>query len=204
MAPRICSPPRESPPPGALPRSRGGSSTATPPWSGCCGRPARCWWPKLSMVELAGGMGYDQANASWTGRVATPGSRRSGAAVARRGRARRSAAGLVGFAIGTETWGSITNPSGHCGVSGLRPTYGRVSRSGAMALAWTLDKIGPMARSAHDCALISTPSPAPTPTTPRHRPAVRLPARRHLRRPVQARHPQGRPEGGPARGPRQL
>jgi len=64
------------------------------------------------------------------------------------------AAGLVGFAIGTETMGSIVSPSSRCGVSGLRPTYGRVSRYGAMALCWSLDKIGPMCRSVEDCALV--------------------------------------------------
>jgi aspartyl-tRNA(Asn)/glutamyl-tRNA(Gln) amidotransferase subunit A len=60
----------------------------------------------------------------------------------------------VGFAIGSETSGSILTPSAFSGVSGLRPTYGRVSRHGAMALSWTLDKLGPMARTADDCALI--------------------------------------------------
>jgi aspartyl-tRNA(Asn)/glutamyl-tRNA(Gln) amidotransferase subunit A len=63
-------------------------------------------------------------------------------------------AALAGFAIGTETWGSIVCPSAYCGVSGLRPTYGRVSRHGAMALSFSMDKIGPMARSAEDCGLI--------------------------------------------------
>src|SRR5213075_2396773 len=58
------------------------------------------------------------------------------------------------FAIGSETWGSILSPAAYCGVTGLRPTYGRVSRHGAMALCWTLDKLGPMARSADDCALV--------------------------------------------------
>ena len=65
-----------------------------------------------------------------------------------------TAAGLVGFAIGTETMGSIVSPSSRCGVSGLRPTFGRVSRTGAMALCWSLDKIGPMCRSVEDCALV--------------------------------------------------
>ena len=65
-----------------------------------------------------------------------------------------TSAGLVGFAIGTETRGSIISPSVACGVTGLRPTYGRVSRHGAMALAWTMDKIGPMCRSVEDCALV--------------------------------------------------
>ena len=65
-----------------------------------------------------------------------------------------TAAGLVGFSIGTETGGSIVEPSGICGVTGLRPTYGRVSRHGFMALSWSLDKIGPMCRSVEDCALV--------------------------------------------------
>ncbi|MBU0741182.1 amidase [bacterium] len=63
-------------------------------------------------------------------------------------------AGLVPFAIGTETWGSIVSPSTRCGVTGLRPTFGRVSRAGAMALSWSMDKIGPMARCVEDCALV--------------------------------------------------
>ena len=65
-----------------------------------------------------------------------------------------TAAGLVGFSIGTETLGSIVEPSGICGVTGLRPTFGRVSRHGVMSLCWTLDKIGPMCRSVEDCALV--------------------------------------------------
>jgi aspartyl-tRNA(Asn)/glutamyl-tRNA(Gln) amidotransferase subunit A len=108
---------------------------------------------KLSMVELAGGFGYDEADASLTGPGRTPwtrgywsGGRSSGPAAV--------AAGLVGFAIGSETNGSIMNPSAFCGVSGLRPTFGRVSRYGAMALMWTSDKLGPMARSARDTGLI--------------------------------------------------
>src|SRR5205823_1350537 len=64
------------------------------------------------------------------------------------------AAGLVPFAIGSETSGSIITPAAYCGISGLRPTYGRVSRHGAMALCWTLDKLGPMCRSADDCGLV--------------------------------------------------
>src|SRR5207302_1803814 len=63
-------------------------------------------------------------------------------------------AGAVPFAIGSETWGSITTPSSYCGIAGLRPTYGRVSRRGAMALCWTLDKLGPMCRTADDCGLV--------------------------------------------------
>jgi Asp-tRNA(Asn)/Glu-tRNA(Gln) amidotransferase A subunit family amidase len=65
-----------------------------------------------------------------------------------------TAAGLVGFAIGTETLGSIVSPSNRCRVTGLRPTFGRVSRYGAMALSWSMDKIGPLCRSAEDCAIV--------------------------------------------------
>jgi Asp-tRNA(Asn)/Glu-tRNA(Gln) amidotransferase A subunit family amidase len=70
------------------------------------------------------------------------------------GSASATAAGLVPFAIGTETWGSIVSPSNRCGTTGLRPTFGRVSRYGAMALAWTMDKIGPICRNADDCAFV--------------------------------------------------
>jgi Asp-tRNA(Asn)/Glu-tRNA(Gln) amidotransferase A subunit family amidase len=72
------------------------------------------------------------------------------------GSAAATAGGLVGFAIGTETLGSIVSPSTRCGTTGLRPTFGRVSRYGAMALSWSMDKIGPIARSVEDCALIFT------------------------------------------------
>ncbi len=70
------------------------------------------------------------------------------------GSASATSAGLVGFSIGTETLGSIVSPSSRCGVVGLRPTYGRVSRYGAMALSWTMDKIGPICRSVEDCAIV--------------------------------------------------
>ncbi len=70
------------------------------------------------------------------------------------GSASATAAGLVAFAIGSETWGSIVSPSNRCGTSGLRPTFGRVSRHGAMALSWTMDKIGPICRSVEDCAIV--------------------------------------------------
>lgn len=70
------------------------------------------------------------------------------------GSASATAAGLVGYALGTETWGSIVSPSTVCGATGLRPTFGRVSRYGAMALAWTMDKIGPITRSVEDCATV--------------------------------------------------
>lgn len=70
------------------------------------------------------------------------------------GSASGTAAGLFGFAIGTETLGSVVSPCTRCGTTGLRPTFGRVSRYGAMALAWTMDKVGVIARSAQDCALV--------------------------------------------------
>ena len=72
-------------------------------------------------------------------------------------------AGLVPFAIGSETWGSIQFPAAFCGVTGLRPTYGRVSRHGAMALSWTMDKLGPLARTAEDCALVLAAIAGPDP-----------------------------------------
>ena len=65
-----------------------------------------------------------------------------------------TAAGLVGFAIGSETGGSIVSPSMRCGITGLRPTYGRVARTGAMTLCWSLDKLGPMTRSVEDAMLV--------------------------------------------------
>jgi Asp-tRNA(Asn)/Glu-tRNA(Gln) amidotransferase A subunit family amidase len=70
------------------------------------------------------------------------------------GPASATAAGLVGFSIGSETLGSISSPSTRCGTTGLRPTFGRVPRSGAMALSWTMDKLGPICRSVEDCALV--------------------------------------------------
>lgn len=70
------------------------------------------------------------------------------------GSASATAAGLVPFAIGSETWGSIVSPSTRCGTTGLRPTFGRVSRAGAMALSWSMDKLGPICRSVEDCAIV--------------------------------------------------
>jgi len=109
---------------------------------------------KLAMVELAGGFGYNDANASFTGPGRTPWNRDYWSGGSSSGSAASVAAGLVGFAIGSETSGSILFPATSCGVTGLRPTYGRVSRHGAMALCWTLDKLGPIARSARDTDVI--------------------------------------------------
>lgn len=109
---------------------------------------------KLAMIELAGAGGYEFAHASLTGACLNPWDQTRWAGGSSSGSGAAVAAGTVGFALGTETWGSITVPAAFCGVTGLRPTYGRVSRYGAMALSWTMDKIGPMARSAEDCAHI--------------------------------------------------
>ncbi len=108
---------------------------------------------KLSMVELAGGMGYESPNASFTGPGLNPWDRTRWAGGSSSGSGAAVAAGLAPFAIGSETWGSILVPASFCGVAGLRPTYGRVSRHGAMALSWTLDKLGPLCLSADDCGI---------------------------------------------------
>lgn len=88
------------------------------------------------------------------GKTKNPWNTAQGSSGSSAGPASATAAGLVGFSIGTETMGSIVSPSTRCGVTGLRPTYGRVSRYGAMALSWSLDKIGPICRSVEDCALV--------------------------------------------------
>jgi aspartyl-tRNA(Asn)/glutamyl-tRNA(Gln) amidotransferase subunit A len=106
------------------------------------------------MVELAGGMGYNHAEASFTGPGLCPWNTGFWSGGSSSGPGSAVAAGLVPFAIGSETSGSILTPAAFCGITGLRPTYGRVSRHGAMALCWTLDKLGPMARSADDCAIV--------------------------------------------------
>jgi Asp-tRNA(Asn)/Glu-tRNA(Gln) amidotransferase A subunit family amidase len=106
---------------------------------------------KLSMGALAmGGRWFKGMTRNpWQPEETVQGSSGSSA-----GSASATSAGLVGFAIGTETLGSIVSPSSRCGVTGLRPTYGRVSRYGAMGLSWTMDKIGPICRSVEDCALV--------------------------------------------------
>ncbi len=109
---------------------------------------------KLSMVELAGGGGYRFAAASLQGPGLNPWDTTRWSGGSSSGSGSAVAAGLVPWAVGTETSGSILTPAAFCGVTGLRPTYGLVSRTGAMALSWTLDKIGPMARSAEDCGRI--------------------------------------------------
>lgn len=121
---------------------------------------------KLSMVELAGGFGYRQAHSSFTGpgRNSWNAERWSGGSSS--GSASAVGAGLVPFAIGSETSGSIITPAGYNGLTGLRPTYGRVSRAGAMALSWSLDKIGPIARTADDCQIVLNVMAGPDPRDP--------------------------------------
>jgi Asp-tRNA(Asn)/Glu-tRNA(Gln) amidotransferase A subunit family amidase len=104
---------------------------------------------KLSMGALAQGP-------KWFGGVTrnpwAPDEDRAGSSGSSAGPASATSAGLVGFSIGTETLGSIVSPSSTCGVTGLRPTYGRISRYGAMGLSWTMDKVGPICRGVEDCA----------------------------------------------------
>src|ERR1700722_9060162 len=109
---------------------------------------------KLAMVELAGGGGYTSASASLQGPARNPWNKQYWAGGSSSGSGAAVGAGLVPYALGSETSGSILTPACYCGVSGLRPTYGLVSRHGAMALSWTLDKIGPFARTAEDCGII--------------------------------------------------
>ncbi|MFT4605246.1 MAG: Asp-tRNA(Asn)/Glu-tRNA(Gln) amidotransferase A subunit family amidase [Rhodothermales bacterium] len=103
---------------------------------------------KLVSGELASGDRW------FGGRTVTPWDTTTGASGSSAGPGSATAAGLVPFAIGTETWGSIISPSTRNGLTGLRPTYGLVSRAGTMTLSWSLDKIGPMCRSALDCAIV--------------------------------------------------
>lgn len=128
---------------------------------------------KLAMIELAGGLGYEWPDSSLQGACATPWDLRRWAGGSSSGSGSAVAAGLVGFAIGSETWGSITCPSAFCGVTGLRPTHGVVSRHRAMALSWTMDKLGPMTRSALDAAPILAAIGGPDPKDPG---SVALPA----------------------------
>jgi Asp-tRNA(Asn)/Glu-tRNA(Gln) amidotransferase A subunit family amidase len=103
---------------------------------------------KLTLGELAMG------DVWYGGKTRSPWDISKGSSGSSAGSASAVAAGLVPFAIGTETLGSIVSPSTACGTTGLRPTFGRVSRHGAMALSWSMDKIGPIARTAEDCAIV--------------------------------------------------
>jgi Asp-tRNA(Asn)/Glu-tRNA(Gln) amidotransferase A subunit family amidase len=103
---------------------------------------------KLTLGALAWGERW------YGGMTKNPWNTEQGSSGSSAGPASATAAGLVGFALGSETWGSIVSPCTRCGVTGLRPTFGRVSRYGAMALSWSMDKLGPIARSVEDCALV--------------------------------------------------
>ena len=103
---------------------------------------------KLTLGALASG------DVWYGGRTRNPWNLEQGSSGSSAGSAAATVAGLVGFAIGSETRGSIVSPSTRCGASGLRPTFGRVSRYGAMTLSWSMDKLGPICRSAEDCALV--------------------------------------------------
>lgn len=103
---------------------------------------------KLSMGELA-------IDDIWFGGTThNPWDLQQGSSGSSAGSSAAVSAGLLPFAIGSETWGSIVSPATRCGITGLRPSYGRVSRIGAMALSWTMDKLGPICRNASDCALV--------------------------------------------------
>jgi Asp-tRNA(Asn)/Glu-tRNA(Gln) amidotransferase A subunit family amidase len=103
---------------------------------------------KLTMGELAWG------DVWFGGMTRNPWDTSQGSSGSSAGSASSVSAGLLPYAIGTETWGSIVSPSTVCGVTGLRPTYGRVSRTGAMTLSWSMDKIGAICRNAEDCAIV--------------------------------------------------
>ena len=109
---------------------------------------------KTAMVEFAGGLGYRMPDASTTGPGRNPWNPQRWTGGSSSGSGAAVAAGLASYALGTETWGSILCPSAFCGLTGLRPTYGRVSRNGAMVCSWTFDKVGPIAHSAEDCRTI--------------------------------------------------
>ncbi|HWS89351.1 MAG TPA: amidase [Pyrinomonadaceae bacterium] len=130
---------------------------------------------KLAMIELAGGMGYNQADASWTGACRTPWNTGFWSGGSSSGPGAATAAACVAFSIGSETSGSIITPAAFCGLSGLRPTYGAVSRHGAMALSWTLDKLGPMCRSAQDAGLVLAAIAGRDPLDPTSRASDQLP-----------------------------
>ncbi|HEU5334927.1 MAG TPA: amidase, partial [Terriglobales bacterium] len=109
---------------------------------------------KAAMIELAGGLGYESANAALTGPCKNPWNPQYWTCGSSAGSAAIVAAAMAPWALGSDTRGSIICPSAWCGIAGMRPSFGRVSRHNAMALAYTMDKLGPMARTADDCGLI--------------------------------------------------
>lgn len=121
---------------------------------------------KLATIELAGGMGYEHPDASLTGPALNPWDTWTWTGGSSSGPAAATAAGAVPFAIGSDTGGSIVMPAAWTGITGLRATYGRVSRFGAMALCWSFDRLGPMCRSADDCGLVLEAIAGPDPRDP--------------------------------------
>ncbi|MBV9304182.1 MAG: amidase [Acidobacteriaceae bacterium] len=109
---------------------------------------------KAAMIELAGGLGYTNGYASLTGPCKNPWNPDCWTCGSSSGSGAIVAAGLAPWALGSDTRGSIICPASWCGVSGLRPSFGRVSRYGAMTIAWSMDKLGPMACTADDCGVI--------------------------------------------------
>lgn len=139
---------------------------------------------KLATVELAGGGGPRLAGASLQGQPHNPwdparysGGSSSGSGIA-------VAAGLVPFALGTETIESVMMPAAYCGVTGLRPTFGRVPRSGVMTLSWTLDKVGVLAHTAEDCAIVLSAISGPDGGDPDASGRFRWPSRTANSRPL--------------------
>jgi aspartyl-tRNA(Asn)/glutamyl-tRNA(Gln) amidotransferase subunit A len=121
---------------------------------------------KTHCVEFAGCLGYRFANASVAGPGRNPWNPERWTGGSSSGSGAAVAAGLCAFALGTETWGSILCPSAFCGLTGLRPTYGLVSRAGGMVGAYSFDKIGPIARSAADCRIVLDAIQGPDPRDP--------------------------------------
>lgn len=109
---------------------------------------------KAAMIELAGGLGYSNGKASLTGPAHNPWSTECWTCGSSSGSGAVVSAGLAPWALGSDTRGSIICPTAWCGIAGMRPSFGRVSRHGAMAISWSMDKLGPMARTADGCGLV--------------------------------------------------
>lgn len=142
---------------------------------------------KFAMSELAGGLDTDRPESTYTKPALNPWNRTAYCGGSTSGGSAAVTAGCIPYTIGSETWGSILMPAAFTGLTGLRPTYGLVSRRGAMALAWTLDKLGPLCRTAEDCALVLEAIAHPDPDDPtmvgrgfRQRPADRRQVRFRL------------------------
>ena len=121
---------------------------------------------KTAMVEFAGCLGYRYANASASGPGRNPWDADRWTGGSSSGSGATVAAGLAAFALGTETWGSILCPAAFCGLTGIRPTYGLISRAGGMVGAYTFDKVGPLTRSVDDCRTVLAALAGPDPRDP--------------------------------------